>query len=74
MKLSSNSNPPSPATGRVDRDAGAAERLDVAQHGALADLELGCELAGAHPAVGLQQTQQRDEPAGAHAAQISRKS
>ena len=47
-----------------------AERLDVAQHGALADLKLGGELTGAHPPPGLEQAQQADKTAGAHGTTI----
>jgi len=51
----------------VQRDAGLVQRLHVAVHGADRDLELGGELRRGHPAPGLEQEQDRDQPARAHA-------
>ena len=50
----------------VDRDAGLGERLDVAVDRPDGDLELLGQLRRRHPAAGLEQEQDVDEPAGAH--------
>jgi hypothetical protein len=51
----------------VQRDAGIVQLLHVAVHGADRDLELAGELRRGHPAPGLEQEQDRDQPARAHA-------
>ena len=55
----------------VDRDAGRAQRLDVAMDRPLGDLELGGELGGGQLASRLEEEQHRDESGGAHAATIA---
>ncbi len=59
-----------PALG-IDRDAGRAERLDIAVDRPLGDLELAGELAGRQLAPRLEQQQHRDESGGAHPATIA---
>ncbi len=56
----------------VDRHARRAERLDVAVDRAHRDLEVRRQLARRRAAAPLQQQQQLDEPAGAHAARVGR--
>src|SRR5215471_10009348 len=55
------------AADRVERDAGRAEGLDVAEDRALGDLKLAGQLPGAHPAAGLEQPHQA---AGSHRPRI----
>ena len=50
----------------VDRDAGLGQRLDIAVDRPDGDLELLRELRGRHPAAGLEEEQDIDEPRGAH--------
>ena len=63
--------PADTAADRVHRDPGGAERLDIPQHGPLRYFKLGRELPGGHPAPGLQQAQQPDQPAGTHTPKIN---
>ena len=58
------------AADRIERDAGRAESLDVAEDRALGDLKLGGQLPGAHPPAGLEQAQQPDQTAGSHGPRI----
>ena len=51
---------------RPDRDAGAAEGLEVPVDGPHADLEFRGERHGGHPAPGLEQQHQGHQPVGAH--------
>ena len=55
---------------RVHGDPCGAECLDIPQHGPLRYLKLGRELPGGHPAPGLQEAQQPDQPAGTHKPKI----
>jgi hypothetical protein len=52
----------------VQRDAGLVQGLHVPVDGTDRDLELPGQLRGRHPAPGLEQEQDRDQPAGAHGA------
>ena len=54
----------------VDRDARGRQRLDVAVDRAQRDLELARQLARGHAGSGLEQHQDREEPAGTHAATV----
>ena len=54
----------------IDRHARRAERLDIAMDGPFRDLELARELAGGHPAAGLEEQQHRHETRRAHARTI----
>jgi len=52
----------------VQRDAGLVQGLHVPVDGTDRDLKLAGQLSGRHPAPGLEQEQDRDQPAGAHDA------
>ena len=59
------------AADRIDRDPGRAEGLDIAQDrcaGETSSSPASCP--GAHPAAGLEQAQQPDQPAGSHGPRI----
>ena len=64
LNPSISSKPPEQPADRIERDAGRAESLDVAEDRALGDLKLGGQLPGAHPPAGLEQAQQPDQTAG----------
>ena len=51
----------------VQRNAGRVQRLDVPVDGADRHFELGGELGRGQAAPGLQEQEDRDQPAGAHA-------
>ena len=50
----------------ADRDAGAAEGLEVPVDGPHTDLEFRGERRGGHPAPGLEQQHQGHQPVGTH--------
>src|SRR5581483_11665080 len=51
---------------RVHGHARGAEGVEVAVDGPHRHLELGRELCGGHPAAGLEEQEEADQPAGAH--------
>ena len=53
-----------------DGDAGSAEGVEVAVDGALGHLQAAGEHPGGHPAVGLQQEEDREEPVCTHDPKI----
>ena len=57
---------------RADRDAGAAEGLEVPVDGPHADLEFRGERDGGHPAPGLKQQHQGHQPVGPHPRRLGR--
>jgi hypothetical protein len=57
---------------RIYRHSSSAERLDVAQDGADRHLKLAGQLPRGHPATGLQQPKQPDQPASTHSQKDSR--